>query len=251
MISVIIPAWIVNDELYELTGKTIDSLRASKGWENCELIIIDNASTIGGDQLMSVANTYVRNKVNVGYPKAVNQGIALANGDYIAVVNNDIKISPNWIEVTNQTFTDYKKVGNLHFKMVGYNEPFNEGNRTWETGKERWCTGSFFVFNKMALLKMQDEYGYVMDEEYGLGGYDDWDWHQRLNHELGWSCVYTNKAVYQHKDSTSQNLRNKGERSVSDARNRERFKSKFGDYPENIWQSRYPEQMNKPWKPFE
>src|SRR3990167_5830419 len=158
-ISVVLPAWIVNDELYQLTGNTIQSLQNSQGWENCELVIVDNASPIGGDQLLNISDTYIRNKENLGYPKAVNQGLKLATGDLIAIANNDIRVSPNWIDVTIRTFNELKKVGSLHFKMVGYNEPFNLGDAVWDTGKERWCTGSFFVFNKMAILKLEDEYG--------------------------------------------------------------------------------------------
>lgn len=244
-ISVILPCWIVNDELYQLTGKAIQSLQNSNSWNECELIIIDNASPVGGDQLMSIANTYIRNKENLGYPKAVNQGIKLAFGDLICIANNDIKVSPNWIEVTKEVFKRLPEAGSLHFKMIGYEEPFNLGEDVWNKGKERWCTGSFFIWRKKAI----EEIGGI-DESYGLGGYDDWDWHQRMNHIGGWESVYTNAAGYQHKDSTSQNLRDESERLESDKRNREYFKSKFGKYPEEIWEEKYPGQFKKPWKPF-
>lgn len=247
-ISVIIPAWITSDELYELTNQTVMSLSRSKGWQRCELIIVDNGSPLGGDQLMKVSDIYIRNKENVGYPKAVNQGIALATGDYICIANNDIRVSPNWIEVTRKIYANVKMIGSIHFKMVNYNSPFNLGNAVWDKGKERWCTGSFFLFNKMALLRLQDEYGYIMDEKYGLGGYDDWDWHHRLNHQCEWKSVYTNAAAFQHKHSSTLGLDE--QRINRDNKNREYFKRKFGKYPEEIWTKKYPGQMNKSYLPF-
>src|SRR3990167_3992312 len=146
--SVVLPVWIVNDELYDLTDKTLMSLQNSDGWDECELVIVDNASPIGSDQLLMHCDTYIRNKANGGYSKAVNQGLKLATGDLIAIANNDIRVSPNWIMATREIFENIKKIGSLHFKMVGYSEPFNLSNAVWDTGKERWCTGSFFIFNK-------------------------------------------------------------------------------------------------------
>ena len=250
-ISVILPTWIVNYELYDLTNQTLISLHNSDGWSECELIIIDNSSPIGGDQLLMNCDVYIRNKENLGYPKAVNQGLKLAKGDLIVIANNDIRVSPNWIEITKETFKRLDNVGSLHFKMVGYDEPFNLGEAVWDKGKERWCTGSFFVWNKKAIRDIENfKTREVIDEKYGLGGYDDWDWHHRMNHLKNWKSVYTNAAAYQHKDSTTQNLRNKDERTKSDERNREYFKSKFGKYPEEIWQEKYPNQMKKEWRPF-
>ena len=119
-ISIIIPAWIRNDELYGLTNRTLASFFQSRGWDKCELVVVDNASPIGGDQLLKISDIYVRNKVNLGYPKAVNQGIKLASGDLIVVANDDIRVSPNWIDVTLESFRHIKKLGSLHFKMVRY-----------------------------------------------------------------------------------------------------------------------------------
>lgn len=254
-ISVILLAWIRNDELYWLTGETLASLKSSEGWnENCELIIVDNGSPIGGDQLLPQADIYIRNKENLGYPKAVNQGYALATGEFICVANNDIRVSPNWIPRTLEVMEKLKDVGSLHFKMVDYNAPFNLGNAVWAKGKERWCHGSFFVWRREAVdeiegWKVQGKKG-VLDEGYGLGGYDDWDWHHRLNHLRAWRSAYTNGVAFQHKDSSTLNTLEQGPRSESDKKNREYFKEKFGKYPEEIWEEKYASQMLVPWKPF-
>ena len=43
-ISVVMLAQILNEEHVELTNKTIESLKRTIGWEDCEFIIIDNGS---------------------------------------------------------------------------------------------------------------------------------------------------------------------------------------------------------------
>ena len=238
-------AYIISDELYELTGNTLASFVSSEGIGDTELIIVDNASQIGGDQLSTNCDTYVRNKANLGYPKAINQGIRLASGDLVAIANNDIRVSPNWVNVTKEVFTRLPKAGSLHFRMVGYNEPFNLGDGVWDKGRELWCHGSFFVWRRKAFEKLKGP----MDEGYGLGGYDDYDWQLRMR-QRGFETIYTNAAGFQHKDSSTLSKLDQTERSERDEKNREYFKSKHSEYPDVMWKKKYPKQFERNWKPF-
>ncbi len=62
-----------------------------------ELIIIDNASTDGSaDFFESVGARVIRNPVNYCYPVSQNQGIAVAQGEWLGFLNNDIIVSPRW-----------------------------------------------------------------------------------------------------------------------------------------------------------
>jgi GT2 family glycosyltransferase len=62
-----------------------------------ELIIIDNASTDGsGDFFESVGARVIRNSANYSYPYTQNQGIAVAQGEWMAFLNNDIVLPPAW-----------------------------------------------------------------------------------------------------------------------------------------------------------
>lgn len=74
-------------------------------WENLqrntrhpfELIIIDNGSTDGSaDFFESVGAKVIRNNANYSYPRSQNQGIAIAQYDWLAFLNNDIIVSPDW-----------------------------------------------------------------------------------------------------------------------------------------------------------
>ena len=64
-----------------------------------EVIIIDNGSDLpvfGGFQDKHIV--LIRNEENLGFPKAVNQGIEAAKGDIIAILNNDLIVTPHWAE---------------------------------------------------------------------------------------------------------------------------------------------------------
>jgi GT2 family glycosyltransferase len=62
-----------------------------------ELIIIDNASDDGSREFFEkVGATVIHNDENYSYPYTQNQGIKAASHDYLAFLNNDIIVSPNW-----------------------------------------------------------------------------------------------------------------------------------------------------------
>ena len=110
MVSIIIP--VHNQENY--TKACIESIYANTS--DYELIVIDNGSLDDdGDKLVSVdilpidlvdfyysgelSLTMISNIENLGFPKAVNQGIEAAKGDVIAILNNDLILTPSWLEI--------------------------------------------------------------------------------------------------------------------------------------------------------
>lgn len=75
-----------------------------------ELIIVDNGSTDGTVEFLKTfekENKNVKviyNSDNKGFACGCNQGIRIASGDYIALLNNDILLSKNWIAPLLQVF---------------------------------------------------------------------------------------------------------------------------------------------------
>jgi GT2 family glycosyltransferase len=228
MIKVIMPCYNINESLVDLTRDAIYSLKPD------HLTIIDNNSSFGAGFMREVADVYIKNKTNLGYAKAVNQGLNIHRfGELMAVANNDIVVSSNWKEVTEEIMKD-KNIVSLHFKMVPYNGFLTVGDDVWVTGKERWCTGSFFVMRN-----------YFRFDERFLNSYDDWDIHLRM-YQKGYHTAYTNKAVYKHLDSATQVLI--PGREEQDRKNRDYFFKKHGDTPENIWMKMFPDQMKQDYR---
>jgi len=88
------------------TKKYIDSLY--KYTNDFELIIIDNGSTDGTIEYIKTLSyeniKTIFNSENLGFAKGNNQGIEIAEGEYIGFLNNDILLYPNWFEKCENIF---------------------------------------------------------------------------------------------------------------------------------------------------
>ncbi|MFA6141718.1 MAG: glycosyltransferase [Candidatus Omnitrophota bacterium] len=100
-VSIIIAVW--NQLRY--TKLSVDSVLKSSRGTVFELIIVDNGSRPDVDayfdslRASGVDIQYIRNEENLGPIRAMNQGIARAKYDYIAVMHNDVIIlQEGWLE---------------------------------------------------------------------------------------------------------------------------------------------------------
>ncbi len=91
-LSVIIVSWNVR----ELLARALDSVFASVDEDvELEVIVVDNASGDGSARMVSERFPQVRviaNQQNLGFPAANNQGLALASGDYVLLLNSDTEV---------------------------------------------------------------------------------------------------------------------------------------------------------------
>lgn len=102
MVSIIVVSYNSLDYLV----MTLNSLIEKTNYP-CELIVIDNSSdNQTRDYLKKKTEDYksmidfklMLNKENKGYSQACNQGIKMADGKYICLMNNDLILSKNWLE---------------------------------------------------------------------------------------------------------------------------------------------------------
>ena len=88
LISVILPSYNVKAYL----AQSIESI-LQQSFTDFELILIDNASTDGSDQILkSFTDPRIRlyiNESNIGYTRSLNRGLSLARGRYIARMDAD------------------------------------------------------------------------------------------------------------------------------------------------------------------
>lgn len=250
-VSFIVPIWITDQETLDLTNAALLSFKIA--CPDAEFILVDNNSTLGGGMLRDLASIYIKNNQNLGYTLAVNQGLKLATGEIIAVCNNDILISDNWIKVAEEVLRD-PTVAVLHFRVCHYHEfgliPYGTGIA--KTGKERWCTNSFFATTKVFLNKFRrleedgekELYPGLFDENFGKGIYDDYSWHWRID-QAGFKQAYTDKAYYTHKFTHSFGKMSPEDYQALVKKNLEYFVKKFGKEPEELFKERWPEQWRQ------
>ena len=102
---------IVIDNL-EVTQRFISSVRQYTTGEY-ELILMDNGSS---DEeaiayIKDSADIYFRYEEITDLVKAWNQGIQLSKGEYIAIVNNDMVVPPQWFESLKEVLEKHKDAG--------------------------------------------------------------------------------------------------------------------------------------------
>ena len=95
--------------------------------QNFRLIVVDNGST---DESLEQARSYcsrenftlIENGTNTGFSHAVNQGIALADSEYVVLFNNDAFAEPQWLAELLRTADADPKIFAVQSLMIRHFE---------------------------------------------------------------------------------------------------------------------------------
>ncbi|MCX5677922.1 MAG: glycosyltransferase family 2 protein [Candidatus Omnitrophica bacterium] len=191
------------------------------------LILIDNAS---GEETRKCLEEFVRtnrnsvlirNGTNLGWVKAVNQGINMSSGPYICIMNNDTVVrTPGWLYKLIAAVEANPGAGLVNPRFETKNAAIAERYPYIEID---FCRG-YCVLIKRAVI---DKIG-GLDEAYGLGYYDDDDFSVRAI-RANFRCIRANDIVVEHiRDSTfSTVFKDKARRELHE-KNKQLFYSKWG-----------------------
>lgn len=119
--SVDVSVIIVNYNSRAMLERTLETLFASGQQSSLEVIVIDNASR---DDSVAMVHTRfpqvqcVVNKQNIGLVHANNQGMELATGRYLFLLNNDTIIFPNAIDALVSYLDAHPHVGAVGGKVL-------------------------------------------------------------------------------------------------------------------------------------
>jgi GT2 family glycosyltransferase/Flp pilus assembly protein TadD len=164
-----------------------------------EMILVDNGSTDETPSYLELIRArpgpervvVIRNADNKGFPAGCNQGLAAAEGQYIVFLNNDVVVTPNWLEalikVAEQEGRDVGMVGpvtNYAPDPQRVSAPYGSELGRLEAFAESYSaqfadrilpfarlTGFCLLARRVAL----DMAGGAFDEGFGLGFFDDDD----------------------------------------------------------------------------
>lgn len=96
-------------------------LRKTKGLET-EIIVVDNASDDGSiEAIEKIKIKLIKNKDNLGFARANNQGIKESTGDYILLLNSDTKFLENSLKTMTDFMEEKRRVGIATCQLVGEN----------------------------------------------------------------------------------------------------------------------------------
>jgi GT2 family glycosyltransferase len=120
---------ILSYNTQDLTKQCLDSIVKSldKTKVKVEIIVIDNASKDDSVQLLktyekkhkskNISLKFIYNKENVGYPRGNNQGMKVAKGEYILLLNSDVIVQNVNFEKLLEYMRKNPKIGALTVKV--------------------------------------------------------------------------------------------------------------------------------------
>ena len=120
MISIVIPNYNGNKYLKEC----LDSVYA-QSFKDFEVIIIDNASIDGSYEWVQEYRDiqFKRLDQNYGFSRAVNEGIYLAQGEYVLLLNNDTIMESDFLKEILKEMESHPKAFAVCSKMIQYHNP--------------------------------------------------------------------------------------------------------------------------------
>ena len=96
-----------------------------QSFRDFEVIVVDNGST--DDSVMHLRKHWPDASVvdlgeNLGFSAAVNRGIAAGRGLYVALLNTDIELSPDWLELLVEELDRDPKLGFVTGKVMRHDD---------------------------------------------------------------------------------------------------------------------------------
>jgi GT2 family glycosyltransferase len=210
LISVVIVNW----NRKELLRACLKSLAGQRN-VSFETIVVDNGSADGSADMAEreFGARVIRNKENRGFCAANNQGIGVARGTFIALLNNDAEAEPDWLAELHRACSRGREVGMAASKILVWENPklidkaghliFPDGqNRGRGTGSPDrgqfdreeevlWPDGCAAMYRK----EMLDEIGGFDEDFFAYGDDAELGLRARI---AGWRCWYTPRAVVRH-----------------------------------------------------
>lgn len=236
----------------ELSQAYLASLEANPPLKPWELIWVDDGSTDGTRDwlhtLPSSRHRVLLNERNLGYAASNNRGASQARGEVLALLNNDLVLTPDWFEPLSQSLSaapDIGLVGNVQvspatglidhagvvFDLIGTpihrlkNRPQRALNG--DGVFSRAVTAACWLVHKDVFLKAGG-----FDEAY-LNGGEDFDLSLRLG-QAGYRHWVDYRSVIWHHVSSSPG------RKARDLENQARFLRQWGHLTSTWGQTDWP-----------
>lgn len=172
-----------------------------------EIVVVDNGSKDHTESLLAALPgvKVVRFDRPIGFPAAVNAGVAASNGAYVLVANNDIEFSADGFLRCYDALVQDPSIGVVGAKVILPNETLQEVGSVLDRnaaaqgfgrGQEAidcrgarfvevdYASGCFIAFSRADFDALKG-----LDEAYSPGYYEEVDFSLRMKRDLGKSTV--------------------------------------------------------------
>ncbi|NIS74273.1 MAG: glycosyltransferase [Deltaproteobacteria bacterium] len=209
------------NNLESATKPCIESIYDYTDVGDFELIVVDNDSTDGTKEYLGLLkeehpNVKIKiNNENKGFAGGNNDGLRLAEGKYLVLLNNDTLVTPGWLDslllplekdrqiglvgpisnaVGNEQMVTLEGMTEKSYVAVSEKYTRIHGNCRFDTERLGFFCVAMRrqVFNKVGFL----------DERFGIGFFEDDDYCIRVR-SLGYRLVFTEACFVYHKGSLS------------------------------------------------
>jgi GT2 family glycosyltransferase len=207
--------------LEEVTRPCIESILRSTQPGSYELVLVDNASSDGTAayfEELSLQHDHVTlclNQENKGYAGGNNDGMRLAKGEYVLLLNNDTLVPPDWLNRLLSLLKSNENVGlagpvtnsagnEQRIEIQGLNESNFEALAAPYLARQQgqWFTTERLGFYCVAIKRAVIERVGFLDERFGLGMFEDDDYCIRVR-KAGFELAVIEDCFVYHKGSVS------------------------------------------------
>ncbi len=209
--DIIIPVW----NQLSLTKDCIDSIFKNTLSDDYRIIFIDNASDDAAKNYLEGLNKawpkqiiLIRNEKNVGFVKAINQGIAASAASYVCLLNNDTLVSKGWLKemIAIAALADDIGIVNPSSNNLGQKPAQGEPIELYAAKIAKHSgefseLGAAIGFCMLIKRKLFEKIG-AFDEIYGMGNFEDTDFSRR-SAQAGFRSVRACGAYVYHRENTS------------------------------------------------
>jgi len=181
-VSIIIISWNTREYLRQCLNSLLTATDVAQ-----EILVVDNASTDGSQQMVRDDFSAVRlleNQSNYGFARAVNQATAYSRGRHVLLLNPDTLVTPTSIKLMAGYLDGHPQVG-----AVGCRQVDEQGRLQWSCGKYPVLHTEFF---ELALLSKYFPKSRI------FGKYLMSYWDHRESREVDWltgACLMVRKNV--------------------------------------------------------
>ncbi|HSR11727.1 MAG TPA: glycosyltransferase, partial [Thermodesulfobacteriota bacterium] len=229
-----------------MTRRCIEAVRRNTGTPHT-LVLIDNGSNEETRRyLESLAadpafpGLLIRNEENLGYIKAVNQGLSASRAPFVCLLNNDVVVTPGWLGRMigfADSRPDAGLVSCLQNNDPGRHMPADleewarrQAGRPGEWEELDHCTGGCLLIKREVI----DRIGFL-DEDFGPGYWEDNDYSRRAQ-SRGFGCFRLLDTCVWHDVGVS--FAKTGSRKEKEEKNKDLYYSRWGSplriiYPVN------------------